>query len=129
VEERDLQRRIERMQAEIEDMPKHGKKDIVKGGAGGRKTFSVSASDREYSRRKTAMMQLQMRMLCIHEDLAQKMQDIEETIEHIESPKIRAILRMRCMDGKSWKEIAKEFGEGYTEDAVRKEYERYMKHL
>lgn len=74
-------------------------------------------------------------------DLSQKIRDkkaelellrtnITEYIMSIDDSLIRQIIKLRCIDLKSWTRIAIEVGGYNTADSVRKCYERYInKHL
>lgn len=55
--------------------------------------------------------------------------DIEEFITSIDDSVIRQIVNYRCCKLLSWKQIARKIGEGYTEEAVRQTYHRYVRHL
>ena len=55
--------------------------------------------------------------------------DIEAFITTIEDSLIRQIVEYRCCKLMQWKDIAIKIGEGYTEEAVRQSYHRYVKTL
>lgn len=55
--------------------------------------------------------------------------DIEAFITTIEDSLIRQIIEYRCCKLMQWKDIAAKIGEGYTEEAVRQSYHRYVKTL
>ena len=48
-------------------------------------------------------------------------------IETIDDPMIREIMRLRHLDGKSWRNVAKGLGGNNTEDGVRKAHDRFLK--
>ena len=43
--------------------------------------------------------------------------------------RMQRIIRYKCVDGMTWKEVAKKMGKGCTEMSVRKEFNRYLKSL
>lgn len=55
--------------------------------------------------------------------------DIETYIVGIDDSVVRQIVNYRCCKLMSWKQIANRIGEGYTEDAVKKTYYRYVRKL
>lgn len=64
----------------------------------------------------------------------EKINEIKDAIREIEQfvagikddSDIRRILIYRCINTLSWREVSIEMGEGYTEDACRKAYIRYL---
>jgi len=70
----------------------------------------------------------------IHKNLAKAQQEkikIEEFISGIEDAEIRYIIRLRHLDGLSWKEVADEVGRGnyMHHSAPRKRLERYLEEM
>lgn len=55
--------------------------------------------------------------------------DIEEYITSIDDSLTRQIVEYRCCMLKSWQDVAKKIGEGYTEESVRQIYHRFIKEL
>lgn len=55
--------------------------------------------------------------------------DIEASIVTIEDSLIRQIVEYRCCKLMKWQQIADRIGEGYTEEAVRQSYHRFVKTL
>ncbi|HQB10979.1 MAG TPA: hypothetical protein PLW37_14035 [bacterium] len=55
--------------------------------------------------------------------------DIEVFIVTIEDSLIRQIVEYRCCKLMKWQQIADRIGEGYTEEAVRQSYHRFVKTL
>ena len=55
--------------------------------------------------------------------------DIEAFIVTIEDSLIRQIVEYRCCKLMKWQQIADRIGEGYTEEAVRQSYHRFIKTL
>ena len=55
--------------------------------------------------------------------------DIEIFISSIEDSKTRQIVEYRCCMLKTWEEVAEKIGSGYTADAVRQVYHRFLKDL
>lgn len=69
----------------------------------------------------------------IEKILAEKKQSLnevkEECISYILGHKdtvIRQVLYHRCLGGLSWRRVAKELGEGYTDESVRQIYHRVI---
>lgn len=55
--------------------------------------------------------------------------DIEAFIVTIEDSLIRQIVEYRCCKLMKWQQIADRIGDGYTEEAVRQSYHRFVKTL
>ena len=55
--------------------------------------------------------------------------DIEAFIVTIEDSLLRQIIEYRCCKLMKWQQIADRIGEGYTEEAVRQSYHRFVKTL
>lgn len=43
--------------------------------------------------------------------------------------RMQRIIRLKCVEGMTWKEVAKKMGRGCTEMSVRKEFDRFLKSL
>ena len=59
-------------------------------------------------------------------DLEKMIGEVETFINNVEQSRMRIILKLRYIDGKTWNKIARILGKGYTADAVRKEHDRYL---
>ena len=53
--------------------------------------------------------------------------EAEEYIYNMEESEIRRILMFFCIEKKSWKEVAKAMGEGYTEEQCKQKFSRFMR--
>ena len=52
---------------------------------------------------------------------------IEIEIYSVDDSFMRSLLRFRYIDGMTWADAAKKFGEGYTPDMLRKAHQRFIK--
>lgn len=55
--------------------------------------------------------------------------EIENFIVSIDDSYTRIIIQLRCVELKSWEDIASAMGEGYTATAVRQHFSRFIKKL
>ena len=55
--------------------------------------------------------------------------DIEIFISSIDDSLTRQIVMYRCCQLKTWQEVADKIGEGYTAEAVRQSYHRFVRDL
>lgn len=55
--------------------------------------------------------------------------DIEIFISSIDDSLTRQIVMYRCCQLKSWQEVADKLGDGYTAEAVRQSYHRFVRDL
>lgn len=53
--------------------------------------------------------------------------DAEEYIYSMEESELRRILMFFCIDRKSWQEVANAMGEGYTAEACKQKFSRFMR--
>lgn len=125
-------KKIEKQLAEIENG--HTVKDKVYGGEGGWQGFVIEGVPiAEYSRLKII---LGNRKICLEHELEvlevrvtmldnERIQ-VQEFISRLKDPQIRRIITFRCVQRLPWMEVARRMGAGYTDDAVRKVYARFL---
>lgn len=78
----------------------HSVGDIVKGGSGGREKIKVEGfPDKEYSKKKTLLLQKNMRLWEIEKKLETLTDSVEKYIDSIEDSRKRNIMRYRYIDG------------------------------
>ncbi len=65
-------------------------------------------------------------MESVQKEIEDMIREVESYISGVDNPIMRIILRLRYSDGKSWEEVSKVLGPGYSKDAVRKKCERFM---
>lgn len=53
--------------------------------------------------------------------------DAEEYIYTVDDSELRNILMYFCIDRKSWEEVAEAMGEGYTAEACKQKFSRFMR--
>lgn len=128
LERKDLAKRIERMEQELKYYERCCcAQDRVKGGDGGAQRFTVRGFPlTEYRQKKTLLMSRKLSMEEMQKKIECRIGEVEACIDRVESPTMRMILRYRYLDGKSWEEVTKALGPGYSKDAVRKKCERFM---
>ena len=116
--------RYYKLQLEIQDLEER----IIEFGDGVRgmqyKEVSVSSShpNKSIQEKKMELIStwLEKRIAAIEECLK-----IERYINEVEDPTVRQILRLRCIDCKTWAQIDKELH--YAEDSTKKIYYRWKK--
>lgn len=69
---------------------------------------------------------LQAKRRKLIEKLKAQEAEIEELIESLPKSRERRIVRYRVIDGMSWNEVAAKMGHRYSEDGVRKIFDREM---
>lgn len=97
----------------------------VKGGAGGEQHFTETGMKLPVLLKKKA---LQDRKEILEEqeiEIFQQITEIQREINEIEDSEMRRIIRMRCIDGKPWKEIAAEM-HPLTEVAAKVKFHRFF---
>lgn len=58
--------------------------------------------------------------------LRQSVRDIEGYISSVPDSLVRQALRLKCMDGLEWKQVAQRIGGGNTADSIRMTVNRYF---
>lgn len=102
-------------------------KDKVMGGEGGNKPFQIEGFPYpEYSRKKTLLYSRKTTLEILKDDLLEKTNEVEEFISSLDDSRMRRIIDMRFLQGKSWLGVANAIG-GVTADSVRMEFERFLK--
>ena len=66
----------------------------------------------EYDRKKKVLQERVARYEEIHTELEAMVAEIEEYISTVEDPRIRTILRLKYVDGLSWRSIGDKYGRG-----------------
>lgn len=122
--------RAERQLSKLEKQMEEGTvKDVVKGGEGGWQTFHIEGIPHDLPI-KTARRILENRQDLLKvqlEEFAIMVQEVEAFISTVEDSEMRQIIKHRFIDCATWENVAARMGWQYTEDAVKKAFERYMK--
>ena len=131
-EQRDIRKRILKLEDDIRDLEENRNEtaDSVTCGRKGRKalrTVKVSGfPEKEYQEKRARLQRLKRKLELVDDQLLELLTEAEESIEGIDSSRMRRILRYRYMDNMTWKEIARTFGKGVTADSVRMEHSRFF---
>lgn len=59
------------------------------------------------------------------QDLADRLLMIEHDVDAIPDPQVRAIIRLHFLSGLTWGQTGQALGEGFSGDAVRKQFRRW----
>lgn len=139
----DTKRRIERAKSDISRIEKQlaeieiGEtlKDKVYGGEGGWQGFVIEGIPiPEYSKLKIV---LGNRRICLTNEIGtlcdrvseldKERAQVQKLISSLKNPQIRRIVSFRCIDRLEWSAVAKKMGTGYTEEAVKQAFCRFLK--
>ena len=66
----------------------------------------------EYDRKKELLQKRLDRYAEIDEELAGMISEIEASVSEVPDPRIRTILRLKYIDGHTWREIGRRYGKG-----------------
>ena len=125
-EEKDIAKRIERLEGEIRKMEMNGYMvaDSVTCGKKGKKPLGTRKIQGfpfpEYDKKKKALKNYKLRLELADQELLELLNEVEEYIENIENSRIRRIMRYRYIDGMSWIRVAYAMGKGNTAESCRK---------
>ena len=127
-------KRIMELEKEIDSLnpKKREVSDVVTKGRRGKKPLGTCKihgfEDYQDLNRKMALLKKRKAQKELHvSELELMVIDVEAYIYSLEDSEIRNILLNFCIDRKSWKEVAEAMGEGYTAEACKKTYSRFMR--
>lgn len=127
-------KRIDDLEKEIKLLnPKRREvSDIVTKGKRGKKplgTYKIQGfEDYQELNRKTSLLKKRKAQKELHiAELEMMVINVEAYIYNLNDSEIRNILLYYCIDRKSWKEVAELMGEGYTAEACKKNYSRFLR--
>ncbi len=126
--------RIDKMQREIDSMIPTEREvtDIVTKGKRGKKPLGICIirgnGDYQDINKKRAELRERRAKKELHVvDLEKRVIDVESYIYSLEESELRNILLFSCIDGMTWKDVASAMGEGYTEEACKQKFSRFMR--
>ena len=133
-EAKDEERRIQNLEAEIMAMRPFDREvtDVVTRGKRGKKPLGTCVirgeNDHSAINRKRARLRERKARKELHvAQLEMMVADAEEYIYSLEDSELRRILEFCCIDRKSWEEVAEAMGEGYTAEACKQKFSRFMR--
>ena len=130
----DEQRRIDQMERQIRSMiPKDRQViDMVSKGKRGKKSLgnikiSGIGDQTAMNRKRAALRSRKAKQELRLSRLETMVCDIEDFINQIEDSETRRIMRLFVIQGYTWKETAVLMGNGYTEEACKQIYSRFVR--
>lgn len=123
----ELQQKIKRLENEI-DKIEQGEMviDTVSGGNGGTQHYKIEGVPLpEYSRKKTLLYSRKTTLQLLEDDLLEKTNAVEEFIASVDDSRMRRIINLRFLEGKTWQQIATIIG-GNTEGSVKMAFQRFV---
>lgn len=130
-EEKDLVRRIDRINTQIEKMEETGYMvaDSVSCGKRGKKPLGTKKIQGfpypEYDRKKSILKTYRLQLELMDQKLLELLQKVEEYISSIEDSRMRRIFRYRYIDGMNWVQISHRI-KSLTADGCRSAHDRYL---
>ncbi len=83
----------------------------------------------QYSTRNEEQLMMEKQLLDERRQAAEGIRLQAEEIINRAPIRMQRIIRYKCVDGMTWKEVAKKMGKGCTEESIRKEFDRFIKSL
>ena len=130
----DEQRRIDQMERQIRSMVPKDRQvtDMVSKGKRGKKSLgnikiSGIGDQTAMNRKRAALRGRKAKQELRLSRLETMVCDIEDFINQIEDSETRRIMRLFVIQGHTWKETADLMGEGYTEEACKQIYSRFVR--
>lgn len=131
---KDEEARVQELEAEIAAMRPLDKEvtDVVTKGRRGKKPLGtcVIRGENDHTRinRKRAQLRVRKAKKELHLSQIELMVvEAEEYIYSLEESELRRILIFFCIDRKSWDEVAEAMGDGYTAEACKQKFSRFMR--
>lgn len=128
-EREEIETSIERLEKRIAKMESEGTViDSVKGGFGGIQRFVIEGFPNDDIEIRRGLLRIRKNHLeLLNNRILAQINEIEAFMWSIpnNSP-IRMIVRLRYIENLQWDEVASRFGAGYSEDAVKKMFYRYI---
>lgn len=121
-EQRDIEKRIEYLKREMSQLLTLQVSDTVKGTREDGTYGAIKIKGLpmpEYNSKKAKLKERTRRYLDIKAELDSMISDIEMFITTISDPTIRTILRLKYIDGKTWREIGRRYGKHHQWAANR----------
>lgn len=91
------------------------------------RSFSIGGV--QYSTRNEEQLTMEKQLLDDRRQAAEGIRLQAEEIINQAPLRMQRIIRLKCVEGMTWKEVAKKMGRGCTEMSVRKEFDRFLKSL
>ena len=91
------------------------------------RSFSIGGV--QYSTRNEGQLTMEKQLLDERRQAAEGIRLQAEEIINQAPLRMQRIIRLKCVEGMTWKEAAKKMGRGCTEASVRKEFDRFLKSL
>lgn len=95
----------------------------------GHKKYVISGNSARYQSKKTLLRQRKRHLQQLEDKIADRSHDVEDFIFRIDSIRLQRIFILRYIDNLPWFKVAMDLGSGSSEEAVRKEHDRYLKSL
>lgn len=83
----------------------------------------------QYDTRNEGQLMMEKQLLDERRKAADAIRLQAEEIINQAPLRMQRIIRLRCVEGMTWKEVAKKMGKGCTEESIRKEFDRFIKSL
>ncbi len=126
--------RINDLQKEIDSMRPAEREvtDIVTKGKRGKKPLGIciirgNGDYEEINKRQADLRERKAKKELHVVSLSRMVIDVESYIYSLEESELRNILLFSCIDGMNWKEVAESMGEGYTAEACKQKFSRFMR--
>lgn len=124
----EVREKIARCEREIDKINELGTVvDSVSGGYGGKQHFKIEGIPLpELMALKKRLVKLKNRLSRKEYDLLDMTIEIEHRIMDIDDVKIRRVIELKYIKGKTWNEVAIALGQNVSEDSIRMAFNRFL---
>lgn len=124
----EVREKIARCEREIDKINELGTVvDSVSGGFGGKQHFKIEGLPLpELMALKKRLVKLKNRLSRKEYDLLDMTIEIEHRIMDIDDVKIRRVIELKYIKGKTWNEVAIALGQNVSEDSIRMAFNRFL---
>lgn len=124
---KEIRQDIEEKQKHKEKLERSVKRDIVKGGAAGEQRYKISDYDKAEVEETEYLINKGIRLLKEREKTVQEtLLEIEEFINSIDDSRMRRMISLKYIHGKTWYQVAQTMGIMYSPDSCKKQVQRYL---
>lgn len=127
---KEIQQDIEEKQKLKKQLESSVKRDVVKGGAGGERLYKISNYDKADIEETEYLINKNIRLLKEREKKAAEMiVEIEQFINTLDDSRMRRMISLKYIHGKTWYQVAQAMGKMYSPDSCKKQVQRFFKNI
>lgn len=126
----EIKKDIRNRERQKEQLETSVRQDIVKGGSGGNQRYKISSFNKADIEESEYLINKGIRLLKEREKTAQEtLVEIESFINKINDSRMRRMISLKYIHGKTWYQVAQAMGDQYTADSCKKQVQRFFRDI